>query len=73
MFWAASALLGGSCVVISGVIRPLILVIIIDTLLLAPLITTHEPCFLLQRKPESLKAPGPGTALNPKAQSNALV
>ena len=36
-------LLGGSGVVISGVISPLIWVIIIVTLLLAPLITTPEP------------------------------
>ena len=36
-------LLEGSWVVISGVISPLIWVIIMVTLLLAPLITTHEP------------------------------
>ena len=36
-------LLGGSGVVISGVISPLIWVIIIVTLLLTPLITTPEP------------------------------
>ena len=36
-------LLGGSWVVISGVISPLIWVIIIVTLLITPLITTHEP------------------------------
>ena len=36
-------LLGGSWVVISGVLCPLIWVIIIDTLLVTPLITTDEP------------------------------
>ena len=36
-------LLGGSWVVISRVISPLILVITIVTLLITPLITTHEP------------------------------
>ena len=36
-------LLGGSWVVLSGVISPLIWVISIGTPLLAPLITTHEP------------------------------
>ena len=36
-------LLGGSWVVISGVISPLIWVIIMATLLIIPLITTHEP------------------------------
>ena len=36
-------LLGGSCVVISRVISPLIWVITILTLLITPLITTHEP------------------------------
>ena len=35
--------LGGSWVVISGVISPLIWVIITVTLLITPLITTHEP------------------------------
>ena len=35
--------LGGSWVVISGVISPLIWVIAIVTLLITPLITTHEP------------------------------
>ena len=35
--------LGGSCLVISGVIIPLIWVITIVTLLITPLITTHEP------------------------------
>ena len=38
-----SNLLGGSCVVISGVISPLTWVISIVTLLITPLITTHEP------------------------------
>ena len=38
-----SNLLGGSWVVISGVISPLIWVIIIATPLITPLITTHEP------------------------------
>ena len=37
------ALLGGSWAVITGVISPLIWVIIIVTLLIAPFITTHEP------------------------------
>ena len=37
------SLLGGSWVVISGVIRPLIWVITIVTLLITPLVTTHEP------------------------------
>ena len=36
-------ILGGSWVVISGVISPLIWVITIVTLLITPLITTHEP------------------------------
>ena len=36
-------MLGGSCVVISGVISPLTWVITIVTLLTTPLITTHEP------------------------------
>ena len=36
-------LLGGSCAVISGGISPLIWVISIDTLLITPLISTHEP------------------------------
>ena len=36
-------LLGGSWVVISGVIRPLVWVITILTLLITPLIATHEP------------------------------
>ena len=35
--------LGGSWVVISGVISPLIWVITIVTLLRTPLVTTHEP------------------------------
>ena len=39
----ARCLLGGSWVVISGVISPLIWVITIVTLLITPLITTHEP------------------------------
>ena len=37
------ALLGGSWVVINGVISPLMGVITIVTLILTPLITTHEP------------------------------
>ena len=42
--WASGlGLLGGSWVVISGAISPLIWVITIDTLLIPPLITTHEP------------------------------
>ena len=40
---AAKPLLGGSWVVISGVISPLIWVITIVTLLITPLITNHEP------------------------------
>ena len=36
-------MLGGSWVVISGVISPPIWVINIATLLITPLITTHEP------------------------------
>ena len=36
-------LLGGSWVVISGVISPLIWVVSIATLLITPLTTTHEP------------------------------
>ena len=42
MLWTQD-LLGGSWVVISGVISPLIWVITIDILLIAILITTHEP------------------------------
>ena len=37
------AVLEGSWVVISGVISPLIWVIIMVTLLIPPLVTTHEP------------------------------
>ena len=40
---SAAPLLGGSWVVISGVIRPLIWVITIVTILITLLITTHEP------------------------------
>ena len=40
-------LLGGSWVVISGVISPLIWVINIVTLLITPPITTHEPPSML--------------------------
>ena len=40
---SGSNLLGGSWVGISVVIRPLIWVMTIVTLLIAPLITTHEP------------------------------
>ena len=36
-------LLGGSWVVISGVISPLVWVVNTVTLLITPLITTHEP------------------------------
>ena len=43
MLTVAIIVLGGSWVVPSRVIRPLIWVIIIVTLPLAPLITTHEP------------------------------
>ena len=35
--------LGGSWVVVSGVIGPLIWVVTIVTLLITPFITTHEP------------------------------
>ena len=38
-----STILGGSWVVISGVISPFIWVIAIVTLLITPLITAHEP------------------------------
>ena len=41
--WALSCLLGGSWVVINGVISPLIWLNITVTLLVTPLITTHEP------------------------------
>ena len=41
--YRVSGLLGGSGVVISGVISPLIWVISIVTLLITLLITTHEP------------------------------
>ena len=41
--WDVRLLLGGSWVVISGVISPLIRVIVIVTILITPLITTHEP------------------------------
>ena len=39
----SACLLGGSWVVISGAIRPLIWVITIVTLPITPLMTTHEP------------------------------
>ena len=42
-FWAVHLILGGSWVVISGVISLLIWVITIVTLLITPVITTHEP------------------------------
>ena len=42
-FAISKDLLRGSWVVISGVISPLIWVITIVTLLITPLITTHEP------------------------------
>ena len=41
--WGFRRLLGGSWVVISGVISPLIWVTSIVTLLITPLIPTHEP------------------------------
>ena len=44
-------LLGGSWVVISGVLSPLIWVIIIATLLITPLITAHEPPSNYNRRP----------------------
>ena len=37
------SLLGGPCVVMSGVISPLIQIISIVTVLITPLITTHKP------------------------------
>ena len=40
---ATQTVLGGSWVVITGVISPLIWVRTIVTLLITPLITTHEP------------------------------
>ena len=46
-----STLLGGSWVVISGVIIPLIWDITIVTLLITPLITTHEPPSMLPSSP----------------------
>ena len=46
----ASGLLGGSWVVISGVISPLMQVRTIVTLLITLLITTHEPPSRLQDK-----------------------
>ena len=45
---SVKGLLGGSWVVISGVISPLIWVITIVTLLLSPLTTTHEPPSILR-------------------------
>ena len=42
---------GGSWVVISGVISSLVWLIIIVTLLITPLITTHEPPSKLQQRP----------------------
>ena len=41
--WVVLCLLGGSWVVISMVISPLIWVVTIVTLLITPLTTTHEP------------------------------
>ena len=43
LVFTVTSLLGGSWVVISGVISPLIRVISIATLVITPLITTHEP------------------------------
>ena len=40
---ACPSVLGGSWVVITGVVSPLIWVITIVTLLITPLITNHEP------------------------------
>ena len=48
------ALLGGSWVVISGVIRPLIWVISIVTLLITLLITTHEPSSKIPKRAQRL-------------------
>ena len=39
----SASLLGGSWVVITGVMSPLIWVITIVSLIITPLITTHEP------------------------------
>ena len=50
------SLLGGSGVVISMVISPLIWVIAIVTLLITPLKTTHEPPSTGSRDSESRKA-----------------
>ena len=41
--WFLQGLLGGSWVVISGVLRPLIWVMSTFTLLIVPVMTTHEP------------------------------
>ena len=46
-------ILGGSWVVISGVISPLVWVISIVTLLINPLITTHEPPGIQCDKPQA--------------------
>ena len=43
MIESVQGVLGGSWAVISGVLSPLIWVISIATLLITPLITTHEP------------------------------
>ena len=47
----SGCLLGGSWVVISGVLSPLIWVIIIVTLLITPLITAHEAPSNYNRRP----------------------
>ena len=54
-------LLGGSGVVISGVISPLIRVISIVTLVVTLLITTHEPPSRLRKMNTSLPGKRPGT------------
>ena len=50
--------LGGSWVVISGVTSPLIWVITVVTLLISPLITTHEPPSRASRRVQGLGAQG---------------
>ena len=50
-----SGLLGGSWVVISWVMRPLISVIIMVTLLITPLITTQEPPSRASENPQKVK------------------
>ena len=51
---AFKTLLGGSCVVISRVISPVIWVTILFVLLITPLITTHEPPSRSETRPLKL-------------------